>query len=95
MANIWGKAISNLAGNLNFGHRYLITTLIELQSEYEPYFVYAKLILHNQSYANMKIDCVQYALYITSRNPEPSLVLPCLYFSSLWPSIQGTFIESP
>ena len=28
MANIWEKAISILAGNLNLGHRYLITTVM-------------------------------------------------------------------
>ena len=32
MANIWENAISILAGNLNLGHSYLITTVINVNS---------------------------------------------------------------
>ena len=37
MANIWGKAISILAGNLNLGHSYFIT--IVLKESFCPDFV--------------------------------------------------------
>ena len=30
MANIWEKAISILAGNLNLGRSYLITTVVKI-----------------------------------------------------------------
>ena len=30
MANIWEKTISTLAGNLNLGHNYLITTVLQV-----------------------------------------------------------------
>jgi hypothetical protein len=36
MDNIWEKAISILAGNLNLGHIYLITTVRKITQAYDP-----------------------------------------------------------
>ena len=49
MANIWENAISILAGNLNMGHSYLITTVINVNSiltlQLRPHAGQIKMIL--------------------------------------------------
>jgi hypothetical protein len=53
MASIWEKAISILAGNLNSGHSYLITT-VHLESELELKRQYCELWWHTGVLSNSR-----------------------------------------